>query len=149
MTESLDDVREAWVGVELDRADYPVDVRKMLDWAEACGETDPRFVDPDNPDFQAHPTFTACLTHGPALPSGFPSLGNGRGIDGGKSVEIHRPVRAGDVLSGRSQVADVYEKTGRSGSMIFIVHRTEFFNQQDEPVATVDWRMIRAADPAT
>ena len=142
----LDDVRREWVGVELDRAGYEVSLQRMLDWAQSCGETDPRFVDPDHPDFQAHPTFTACLTHGPSLPKGFPPLGNGRGIDGGKSVVIHKPVRAGDVLTGKSSVADIYEKTGRSGTMIFIVHRTDFENQAGEPVATVDWRMIRATD---
>ena len=144
MTEELDAVKREWVGVEIDRAEYRVDLERLLDWAESCGETDPRFIDPDHPDFQAHPTFTACLTHGPALPRGFPQLGNGRGIDGGKSVTVHRPLRRDDVLTGRSHVADVYAKTGRSGTMIFIVHRTDFANQAGEPVATVDWRMIRA-----
>jgi acyl dehydratase len=73
-------------------------------------------------------------------------VGTGRGIDGGKSVVVHRPVRAGEVLTGRSQVADIYAKTGRSGTMIFIVHRTDFFNQKGDEVATVDWRMIRATE---
>ena len=144
MADTLDDVKQAWVGKQIDRAEFAVTIDRLLDWAQSCGETDPRFVDPDHPDFQAHPTFTACLTHGPALPKGFPQLGNGRGIDGGKSVEIHAPVRPGDVLTGRSEVADIYTKTGRSGTMIFIVHRTHFANQRGEEVATVDWRMIRA-----
>jgi len=145
MTTDLDDVKRTWLGVELDRAEFRIDVRRLLDWARACGETDPRFVDPAHADFQAHPTFAACLTHGPALPKGFPRLGNGRGMDGGKAVEIHRPIRANDVLTGSSQVADIYPKTGRSGTMIFVVHRTTFTNQDGDAVATVDWRMIQSA----
>ena len=38
---------------------------------------------------------------------------------------------------------DVYAKTGRSGTMVFIVNRMTFSDQQGQPVATVDWRMIR------
>jgi hypothetical protein len=140
---NLDEVKQQWVGVEFDRAEFAVDQQRMLDWAMACGETEPRFTDPDHPDFQAHPTFATCMSHGPALPEGFPRLGNGQGMDGGKGVTVHQPIRAGDVLTGRSHIADVYAKTGRSGTMIFIVHRTNFANQHGDAVATVDWRMIQ------
>jgi acyl dehydratase len=81
------------------------------------------------------------------FPKGFPRLGNGRGIDGGKAVVVHGPVRPGEVLSGRSEIADIYEKTGRSGTMIFVVHRTHFFNASGEEVSTVDWRLIQGTDP--
>ena len=112
-------------------------------WAEACGETDPRFVDPDHPDFQAHPNFTACLSTGRMMPDGFPKIGSGFGIDGGKTVEIHAPVRPGDTLTGRASINDVYDKTGRSGTMVFVIHRMDFFNQDGVAVATVDSKMIR------
>jgi 3-methylfumaryl-CoA hydratase len=143
-TVDLAEVKQRWVGVEFDEARFTIDRQKMLDWAAACGETDSRFVDPDDPDFQAHPTFTAQYSSRQWLPDGFPELGNGRGIDGGKSVELHRPIRAGDVLTAKAMIADIYDKTGRSGTMIFIVHRMVFTNQHGEPAATVDWRMIRA-----
>lgn len=139
----IQDVKREWVGVQFDHLDFRIDQQRMVDWAEACGETDPRFIDPDHPDFQAHPTFVAHFGARKMVPDGFPELGNGRGMDGGKSVELHRPIRAGDVLGSTSEIADVYEKTGRSGTMIFIVHRMNFTNQHGEPVATVDWRMIR------
>lgn len=146
MSDDLDKVKADWVGKEFQHASFSIDPQRMLDWAEACGETDPRFVDPSHPDFQAHPTFPACLNSGPILPKDFPELGNGRGIDGGKSVEVHAPIRPGDELTGHSLIADIYDKTGRSGTMIFIVHRMNFVNQAGTPVATVDWRMIRATD---
>ena len=116
---------------------------EMLAWAEACGETDARFTDARHPDFQAHPGFTAKYSSSRTLPTDFPSLGNGRSVDGGKSVESLGPIRAGDLLSATSLIADIYEKTGRSGTMLFIVHQMRYANQRGEPVSIVDWRMIR------
>ncbi|MFN0089819.1 MAG: MaoC family dehydratase N-terminal domain-containing protein [Acidimicrobiales bacterium] len=139
-------VKAEWVGHEFERAEFRIDGQRMLDWAAAVGETDPRFTDPDHPDFQAHPAFPAQFGPRHMLPKNFPAIGNTkRGMDGGKAIELHRPIRAGDVLTAASELADVYEKTGRSGTMIFIVHRMSFTNQAGEPVATVDWRMMRPA----
>jgi hypothetical protein len=39
-------------------------------------------------------------------------------------------------------VHDVYEKTGRSGTMVFIVFRTAVTNQRGEMVAVVDQKMM-------
>lgn len=139
----LQAIRDDWVGVEFDTAQFTVDRDRLLDWAGACGETDPRFVDPDHPDFQAHPNFTACLSTGRMMPADFPRIGSGFGIDGGKTVAIHAPVRPGDVLTGRASIHDVYDKTGRSGTMVFIIHRMDFVNQDGTAVATVDSKMIR------
>lgn len=136
-------LREQWVGHEFDMSSFTVDTDKMVAWAEACGESDSRFLDPDHEDFQAPPNFTTHLVSSRMLPEDFPKIGDGRGIDGGKSVEIHQPIRPGDSLTARTTIAEIYDKTGRSGTMVFIVQRMSFVNQNDEPVSTVDWRMIR------
>lgn len=140
----LDTLRNDWVGFEFDRADFTVELDELLNWAEACGESDPRFTDPANPDFQAHPAFTTkyqSQSHR-MFPENFPALGPG-GIDGGKSVEVHGPIHPGDRLHASAQIADIYDKTGRSGTMIFVVHRMSFTNQDGELVSTVDTKMIR------
>jgi hypothetical protein len=144
----IDALRQDWVDKEFHRADYPVDLQRVLDYANACGERDPRFTDPSHPEFQAHPLFVGCLgnTPGGFRPKGFPDLGKGRGIDGGKSVEVFGPVRPGDVLTGHNSIADIYAKTGRSGTMVFIVHRMTLENQRGEHVATVDLRQIQAVE---
>ena len=36
-----------------------------------------------------------------------------------------------------------FEKTGRSGKMLFVVHRMEFFNQSGDRVSTVDWKLVQ------
>ncbi|MCP3992080.1 MAG: MaoC family dehydratase [Actinomycetia bacterium] len=146
MTEpDLDAIKERWIGEQFDIATFTANQDDMLAWAEACGETDPRFTDPDNPDFQAHPGFTTHLVSRRILPEDFPKI-SGRGIDGGKSVVVNGSIRAGDTLTATVTVADIYEKTGRSGTMVFIVQRMAFVNQDNEPVSTVDWRMIRNID---
>jgi hydroxyacyl-ACP dehydratase HTD2-like protein with hotdog domain len=40
---------------------------------------------------------------------------------GGHDIELHRPIRAGDVLHVRARITDVYEKSGRSGSLTVVV----------------------------
>jgi hypothetical protein len=144
----IDALKQDWVGKEFHRAEYPIDLQRVLDYANACSDPDPRFIDPSHPDFQAHPLFVGCLGNSPGnfQPRGFPDLGKGRGIDGGKSVEVLAAVRPGDVLTGHNSIADIYAKTGRSGTMVFIVHRMTLNNQHGEHVATVDLRQIKAVE---
>jgi len=58
-------------------------------------------------------------------------------------VELHAPVRPGDVLTMVSTIHDIYEKTGRTGSMYFIVIRNEVTNQQGAKVAVIDHRIMQ------
>ncbi|MDQ1422610.1 MAG: hypothetical protein QOD72_108 [Acidimicrobiaceae bacterium] len=135
--------RDEWVGRVFQELDIVVERDRMLDYAIACGETDPRFIDPDHADFQASTAFPTHVNATRILPDGFPQFGSGRGIDGGKSIEWHRPMRAGDKLHATVQISDIYDKTGRSGTMVFIVNRMSFYDPEGRLVATVDWRMIR------
>lgn len=139
-------VREQWVGVEFDWTSFEMSAESMVAWAKACGETDPRFVDPSHSDFQAHPGFTTHCMSGRVFPKEFPQIGGGFGIDGGKRVEVHAPIRPGETLTATTTIADIFEKTGRSGTMIFIVQRMEFRNDADQLVSTVDWKMIKKAE---
>jgi len=142
----LSAVREQWVGVEFDWTTFEMSAESMVAWAKACGETDPRFVDPSHSDFQAHPGFTTHCMSGRVFPKEFPQIGGGFGIDGGKRVEVHAPIRPGETLTATTTIADIFEKTGRSGTMIFIVQRMEFRNEADQLVSTVDWKMIKKAE---
>ena len=139
----LSSIKKDWIGRSFDHTEFHITAEDLLAYADACGETDTRFTDPSNPDFQGHPGYASHLVAARALPDAFPSMGNGRGVDGGKSVDSLTPIRAGDVLTATSEIADIYDKTGRSGTMVFIVHRMRYENQRGEPVAVVDWRMIR------
>jgi hypothetical protein len=140
-------MRAEWIGMEFDTAEFSVSAEDIVAFARAVGEIEPRFTEPGHPDFQAPPTFPSKFVSRRVLPDTFPKLG-GNGFDAGKSVECHQPVRPGDRLIAHSKIADIYEKTGRSGPMVFIVHRMEFTNQADELLAIVDWRMVTQPDPS-
>ncbi len=66
----------------------------------------------------------------------------GRGFDAGKEVEFLAPIRAGDSISLTSVIRKMYEKTGRSGTMTFVVLRSTLINQRRETVAHVDHRFV-------
>ena len=75
------------------------------------------------------------------MPIDFPKLG-GIPMDGGKAVTSIGPVRPGQPLTGRTHLHDIYDKSGRSGRMIFMVSRMEIFSAEGEHVATSDSRMV-------
>ncbi len=136
----IEALKAEWVGPDFDEQKFDLSAEQLRDFAVACGEEEPRFTDPNDPDFQAAPTFVKTLRSARALPSGFPNLG--RPFDAGKKVILHAPIRGGDQLIGLSRISDIYSKTGRGGPMIFVVHEMEFRNQRDELVAVVDSRQI-------
>ena len=61
----------------------------------------------------------------------------------GQRVQPVAPVYAGDRLTASSHLKDVYAKTGRSGTMVFIVWETTFRNQDGEVVAEVQESFAR------
>ena len=61
----------------------------------------------------------------------------------GQRVQPVAPVYAGDTLTASSHLKDVYAKTGRSGTMVFVVWETTFRNQQGDVVAEVQESFAR------
>lgn len=133
----------AIIGREFDRTDNePVDAAHLVAFSKSLGETDPRYVE-IGPDLVAHPTYCTRFRgrkfFPPELPPEFLSR---MSFDAGKDVELGVPIRPGDVLTISTCIHDVYEKTGRSGSMTFVVVRSVLTNQSGELVATIDNRMM-------
>ena len=142
MSMSIDELRSRYVGMVFDSVEVEALAEDMLGFSTACGETDPRYTDSSHADFQAPVNFTTKYHGARMLPDDFPNFERARMIDAGKAVAWHAPIRAGDTLTARSQLHDIYEKTGRSGVMLFLVHRMEFNNARGELVSVVDWRLI-------
>jgi hypothetical protein len=138
----VQELTQKWTGWEFDEVSFEITADSISEFALACGETLPRYVDPQAPDFQAVPSFSAKFHGGRQLPEGFP-MDRAQSFDGGKCVEHHAPIHAGDSITARSTIHNIFEKTGRSGGMLFVVHRMRFTNQRDELVAIVDWKMIQ------
>ena len=135
-------LKEKWCGWEFDAVDFEISAEPMVEFAVSCGETQSRFIDPGDADFQAVPSYTTRFHGRRAMPADFP-IKQHEGFDAGKSVEVHNTLRPGDKLTARSEIHDIYEKTGRSGAMLFIVHRMKFSNQRGELISIVDWRLVK------
>jgi acyl dehydratase len=134
----------AILGQEFDRVDRePVTADELVAFAEALGETAPCYVDPAHPEFVAHPTFVVRYRGHKFLPDSLPDpLKTRMSFDAGKDIEFGVPIRAGDRISVTSSLHDIYEKTGRSGSMTFLVVRFTVRNQDGALVAHIDNRML-------
>ena len=133
----------AILGQEFDRAVVgPVTAEELIAFAKALGETRPEYVEA-GPDLVGHPTFCVRYKGNKFYPESLPKNINVRtGFDAGKDVEIGAPVRPGDTVEVRCTLHEVYEKTGRSGSMVFVVIRFTMTNQRGEMVAVVDNRFM-------
>lgn len=135
---SFVDIDRALLGREFDRASYgPIELDEILAYARLIGEQ----VDASDP--VAPPSFVVKLRGDRALPDFVVQQLRSGGFDAGKDIEFGADIRPGDVLSVATSVHDIYEKTGRSGSMVFLVLRTVIRNQRGELVAYVDQRMMQ------
>lgn len=126
----------------------PITKEEILTYAAALGETNPLYIDETAAakgpygGLIAAPTFVTKLRAKKFTPDNLPRFGK-VGFDGGRDLELYAPVRPGDQLTMLSTIHDVYEKTGRTGSMYFIVIRNEVKNQKGERVALIDHRIMQ------
>jgi hypothetical protein len=128
----------ALLGAEFDVAEHPpVAAEELIAFARALGATESEYTEP-GPGLRSHPTFCSRFRGRRFYPDGLPGEFDWRrGFHAGQDVELGVPVRPGDVVTVRSAVHDVYEKTGRSGTMTFVVMRLTLTNQRGERVAVV------------
>ena len=131
------------VGQEVDHATHgPVTAEELNAFARALGETRPEYTEP-GPDLIGHPTYCVRYKGRKFYPENLPKAVNVRtGFDAGKDLELGVPVRPGDMIDVRATLHDVYEKTGRSGSMYFVVIRFTMTNQRGEILAVIDNRFM-------
>jgi len=114
-------------------------------FAKAIGETDPIYTDEAAAKaagyrgITAPPTFVHCLgTMDVADPfARYKALGIdlGKVLHGEQHFEYHAPICAGDELTYRAKISDIYEKKG--GALEFLVTDTTVTNQNDELVAEI------------
>ena len=128
------------IGAEFDRTVFnPVARDEVVEYATAAGEPIPSS---DEPAPIVSPTFVLRIRGRRFMPANLPANLGRAGFDAGKDIEFGAPIRVGDVLTAVSTVHDIYEKTGRTGSMAFLVLRTVVTNQRDESVAVIDQKMM-------
>jgi len=127
------DFDHSLLGVEQPGGEFPITREQILGFTKAVGETNPRYLQ-DEGEPEAPPTFCNVLIAKLQKPN--INLKFGRmGMHGGQALDPGVSVRAGDVLSASIKLKDVYAKTGRTGTMVFVVWESTFRNQNGELVA--------------
>lgn len=124
-------------------------------FAEAIGDLAPAYLDPEaaralgHPDVIAPPTFLTVLNfrfaaEGPIVD---PDLGLDytRVVHGEQSFELHRPLRAGDVLASTSRIEDVKD-AGRNELIRTVIDVTA---ADGEKVATLRGTLVSRGTAAT
>lgn len=120
----------------------PVDAEMIRTFTATIGDTNPQHNDPSVAGgMVAPPSFAVTFRNGRHFFEHVPRFGKA-GFDAGKDVEFVAPIRPGDAITLASHVKEIYEKTGRSGSMVFVVIRSTLTNQKGEVVAHVDHRFM-------
>ncbi|MDP6494822.1 MAG: MaoC family dehydratase N-terminal domain-containing protein [Dehalococcoidia bacterium] len=145
-------------GIEFDRSvigmtvpvgSHEITEEEIVAYAKAMGETNPLYLDEEVAKagpygaIIAPPGFyhSIRLNQMPDIKLKFGDRNSG--FIGGQSIEYFEPIRAGDTISAEAQVADVYAKTGRTGTLVFVVRRTTYSNQHGRTVMVVDGSTVR------
>ena len=124
------------IGVDGPPVTAKVEAGHVKRFAEAIGDPNPRWTK------EAPPTFLVALAPASLHLDDAEEFGKGW-LNGGNRFEYFAPVMIGDEITARGHVADVYDKKGASGEMLFIVFETNYTNQRGELVARLRGTMIR------
>ena len=133
---SVIDRLRARIGVEGEPTTAVVEAGHVKRFAQAIGDPNPRW------ESEAPPTFLVALAPASVHLAEAEEYGQGW-LNGGNRFEYFAPVKIGDRITARGQVADVYEKEGSSGKLLFIIFETNYVNQDGERVAKLRGTMIR------
>ena len=150
----------AMIGMEKVRR-YDVTIKDIKRFAQAIGETNPIHFDVNYAKSNGYdtvvapPLFCQVFTFEDVPPELLPGDGSPIEIDvpvpaqktvgGGSSYEIFQLVKAGDKITVKSKLRDIFSKEGKSGRLYFIVVETEFSNQYNELVARETATYIKRA----
>ncbi len=134
------------------RAPFLVTAEKIANFCAAVGDHNPLYVDPEAArtgpygEIIAPPAFVASFHYADSIFDQLPHFGSG-GLMAGIDFELEATIRAGDSITVSSEVKEIYEKTGRTGTMIFVVIRSTLINHHGNVVARIDHRMMNRARP--
>ena len=134
------------VGKEYPPYAVTVERGRIKDFARAIGDTNPFHLDDrvgaasEFGDIIAPPTFPITFRDESADTG---TLLKDLGVDisrllhGEQEFELHRPITPGETFVCRPKITDVYEKSGKSGAMAFVVRETYVTDKENELVATL------------
>jgi hypothetical protein len=126
----------ARVGAAAPPISATVEAGHLKRFAEAIDDPNPRWLS------EAPPTYLVALVPVSIHLAEAEEYGKGW-LNGGNHFEYFEPVKVGDRITATGRIADVYEKTGSSGSLLFIIFETDYVNQHGRTVARLRGTTIR------
>ena len=132
------------LGKEIDVGSHYVSESELIAYAKSLGETNPLYIDSafanDGPhkSIIATPGYYTAIPLKPSLDPKIEFSTNAFSYMAGQNVIYKKHIMAGDTIYARSQVTNVYTKTGRSGSLIFVERKTTYLNQHNDTVLIVE-----------
>ena len=130
------DAVRARIGYATEPVERTIEAGHVRRFCEAIGDPNPRWRAEVPPTF-----FVALGAESPVLPE---VTAYGRGtLNAGDSFEYLAPVAIGETLMVTSRLADVYEKQGSSGPMLFTVWEKEYSRPGGEVVVRIRGTRIR------
>lgn len=133
-----DEIRKL-IGVESEPSVYEVEKEPIRRWADAIGDPNPLYHDEEYAkklgyrSIIAPPSFLDNYEYPIKVGKfiGFKRSAT-RNLNGGNEYEFFLPVQAGDVITRTTKYADIYERDGRLGKMLFVITEFTFRNQKGE-----------------
>ena len=138
----ITDEMRSMIGVESDTSVYEIEKGAIRKWADAIGDPNPLYHDEEYakkrgyrsiatpPAFIAQHAFPVKASQKQArIRSPFT-----RSLNGGNEYEFLKPVQAGDTITSTAKLAELLEREGRLGRMLFVIYETTYKNQNGEVV---------------
>ena len=138
-------INKSVVGKEYPPFVVTVERGKIKEFARALGDPNPFYTDDrvgqasEWGDIIAPPTFATTFRDENAGDAFFRDLGIdiSRVLHGEQEFELVRPLQPGQTYLCRSRIVDIYEKTGKSGPMAFVLRETSIVDRQNDIVGTM------------
>jgi len=139
-------INKGVLGKEFPPFAVTVERGKIKEFARAIGDSNPLYLDDrvgaasEWGDLIAPPTFAITFRdEGADTNALLRELGTdiSRVLHGEQEFEIHRQLQPGQTYLCRARVVDIYEKSGKSGPMAFVVRETFVTDKDNELVATL------------
>jgi acyl dehydratase len=130
------------IGKEFPEISFEIEKGKIREFARAIGDKNPAYYKEEAAKelglegLAVPPTFPTVFAMAGGLLDKVAALGVDftKLLHGGQEYEYLQPIKPGDTVTGKTVIANVFEKSGKAGTMDLIVYETTYTNQVGQKV---------------